>query len=65
MIQVRSIDGVEYIEEDGLVYEDAVGSWGLDRIDQDDLPLDDEYNPPGNFFFLFLFFFFFLGGGTF
>ena len=37
---------VEYVEQDGTVH--AVGSqynppWGLDRIDQRDLPLDDTY----------------------
>ncbi|XP_038049453.1 aqualysin-1-like [Patiria miniata] len=42
---VRSMEGVEYVEQDGYVYPDDVGSWGIDRIDQNDLPLDDSYEP--------------------
>ena len=41
------MDDVEFVEEDSYVYEDSVSSWGLDRIDQDDLPLDDSFSPPG------------------
>jgi len=36
---------VESVVEDGYVKLDQVGSWGLDRIDDKDLPLDNTYNP--------------------
>ncbi|XP_054765864.2 aqualysin-1-like [Lytechinus pictus] len=41
---VRRFDGIVTVEEDGVVRTQAVSSWGLDRIDQRDLPLDNTYN---------------------
>merc|ERR1712064_257723 len=42
---VRGLDFVDYVEEDGVVHTQALGSWGLDRVNQRDLPLDDSYTP--------------------
>ncbi|XP_071853126.1 aqualysin-1-like [Apostichopus japonicus] len=42
---VRRSRQVAYVEEDALVRIDEVGSWGIDRIDSPDLPMDDEYLP--------------------
>ena len=46
--QLRESSAVEYVEEDGVVFASSVESWGLDRVDQLNLPLDDVYEPIGD-----------------
>lgn len=39
---------VKYVEQDAEVTADTVKSWGLDRIDQLNRPLDNTYTPNGD-----------------
>nr|XP_054765969.1 aqualysin-1-like isoform X1 [Lytechinus pictus] len=43
---VRGHPTVKYVEEDGVAYGSE--TWGLDRINQRDIPLDDSFTPIGN-----------------
>jgi len=58
--QIRALDGVKYVEEDGVVeilpVADGVndssavpaGDWGQNRVDQRCLPLNKDFNPCAN-----------------
>ncbi|XP_072051700.1 extracellular serine proteinase-like [Amphiura filiformis] len=41
MEALRDLEAVAYVEEDAIKTTSAVASWGLDRVNQRDLPLDD------------------------
>nr|XP_054754060.1 aqualysin-1-like [Lytechinus pictus] len=47
--RVLELPAVKYIEQDSIVIVDvASSSWGLDRIDQHNLPLDNDFNIEGD-----------------
>lgn len=46
--RVAADDSVAYVEQNQRVQVDQTASWGLDRIDQRDLPLDDAYDAPND-----------------
>ncbi len=43
---IRADPAVKFVEENAPIWADNVRSWGLDRIDQRDLPLDNIFSPP-------------------
>ncbi len=49
---LRQRSDVQYIEPDGVIgkvgVQSPVGSWGQDRVDQRNLPLDNSYTYPNN-----------------
>lgn len=49
---LRRLPDVEYVEPDGMMYatgvQAPVGSWGQDRVDQRNLPLDNSYTYPNS-----------------
>ncbi|XP_072042798.1 aqualysin-1-like [Amphiura filiformis] len=47
--KLLALDGVEYVEEDGIAYTQRVAAtWGLDRIDERSGLPDGFYNPSGD-----------------
>ena len=47
--KLSELTEVQYVEEDSIgIVDVASTSWGLDRIDQRDLPFDDEFNIQGD-----------------
>ena len=47
-LQMCNQSVVDYIEEDQVVNITSTIPWHLDRIDQQDLPLDEQYTSPSD-----------------
>ncbi|XP_071498281.1 aqualysin-1-like [Diadema antillarum] len=45
---VKRMSGVKYVDSDAIATIDDVSSWGLDRIDQRDLPYDNTFDIYGD-----------------
>ncbi|XP_030849859.1 uncharacterized protein LOC115918904 [Strongylocentrotus purpuratus] len=45
---VSGLDAVDFIHQETIFREQSIASWGIDRVDQRDLPLDDSYTTNGD-----------------